>query len=347
MRVRVFFVVVGAMTLGLPVVAAGMTLDAVGAKSVNTTPPPDVKAFGDAEFLGATNSFTFNEPIAGIAGTRSSRGYWLVARDGGIFSFGDAHFYGSMGGTPLNQPVVGIAPTPSGNGYWLAAADGGIFSFGDAHFYGPRFSGWLFGETAVGIAARPQGDGYWLVTATGGVFPFGSAPPLGDAEAADISKPVVGIASTRSGTGFWVAGRGTPSVLPGQVTVVRAGHGGGSGEIKLTWTGVPGATGYRIERADVAKGPFSIAADLNLVTGRVTMVGPGVGNIYSDQQTFYPPSLATPVAKVPSRYFSYVEFPVPGYTFSRHYFRVTAHNSHGDGASSVVVCGTPFGDPPC
>jgi hypothetical protein len=347
MRLRVFVVVVSALTLGFPVAAAGVTGGAVGAQSGSTTQPPDVKAFGDAEFLGATNSFTFNQPIAGIAGSQSSRGYWEAASDGGIFSFGDAHFYGSMGGVPLNEPVVGIAAMPTGKGYWLTAGDGGVFSFGDARFYGPRFNGSLFGETAVGIAARQQGDGYWLVSSTGGVFPFGGARTLGNAEAADISKPVVGIASTHSGAGFWVAGRGTPSTVPAQVTVIRAGHGGGSGEIELQWTGVPGASGYRIERADTASGPFSIAADVNLTTGKVTMVGPGVGNIDSDQQTFYPPSLATPVARVTPRYFTYVEFPVVGYTFRRHYFRVTAYNGRGDGASSVVVCGTPFGDPPC
>ena len=34
-------------------------------------------------------------------------GYWLVARDGGVFSF-DATFYGSLGGIPLGRPVSGI-----------------------------------------------------------------------------------------------------------------------------------------------------------------------------------------------------------------------------------------------
>jgi hypothetical protein len=36
-------------------------------------------------------------------------GYWLVARDGGVFAFGDAPFLGSMGGRALNQPIVGMA----------------------------------------------------------------------------------------------------------------------------------------------------------------------------------------------------------------------------------------------
>jgi hypothetical protein len=63
-------------------------------------------------------------------------GYWLLARDGGIFSFGDAEFFGSTGSMPLNQPVVGMSSTPSGRGYWLVAADGGVFAFGDAPYLG-------------------------------------------------------------------------------------------------------------------------------------------------------------------------------------------------------------------
>ena len=65
-----------------------------------------------------------------------TKGYWLVASDGGIFSFGDAAFYGSTGATTLNKPIVGMTATPDGKGYWLVASDGGIFSFGDAAFYG-------------------------------------------------------------------------------------------------------------------------------------------------------------------------------------------------------------------
>src|SRR5690349_3650813 len=77
-----------------------------------------------------------NQPVVVMAATASGRGYWEVARDGGMFTFGDAPFLGSMGGTRLNSPVVGMAATPSGAGYWLVAADGGIFSFGDAAFLG-------------------------------------------------------------------------------------------------------------------------------------------------------------------------------------------------------------------
>lgn len=62
-------------------------------------------------------------------------GYYLVAKDGGIFAF-EAPFYGSMGGKPLAKPIQGFALTPTGKGYWLVGEDGGVFSFGDAQYLG-------------------------------------------------------------------------------------------------------------------------------------------------------------------------------------------------------------------
>jgi hypothetical protein len=264
-----------------------------------------------------------------MAATPTGKGYWLVASDGGIFSFGDAHFYGSMGGTRLNQPVVGIAPTPTGDGYWLAARDGGIFNFGDAPFYRLFVNYGFFGEPIVGIAARPQGDGYWLVSSLGSILAFGNASRVaGDAHAADVSKPIVGIASTCTGAGFWVVGRGTPATLPGQVTSVRTWHGG-SGEITVSWDGVPGATGYRVSRGTTPAGPFSIAADVNLVTGKITKAS-GVLWVYAEAP----------------RYFQYDELIAAPGDHHRYYY-VTAYNAYGDGPASVVVCGAPPGATPC
>src|SRR5258708_19085868 len=54
----------------------------------------------------------------------ASPGYWLVARDGGVFSSGAAVFHGSTGAIVLNRPIVGMASTPSGTGYWMVASDG-------------------------------------------------------------------------------------------------------------------------------------------------------------------------------------------------------------------------------
>jgi hypothetical protein len=71
-----------------------------------------------------------------MAATPTGRGYWFVARDGGIFSFGDAGFHGSTGGVPLSQPIVALNATPSGHGYYFTGAGGSVYSFGDAGFCG-------------------------------------------------------------------------------------------------------------------------------------------------------------------------------------------------------------------
>jgi len=95
-------------------------------------------------------------PVVGIAATPSEMGWYLAARDGGVFTFGDARFAGSMGGVRLGGPVVGIAARYDG-GYYLVGADEGIFTFGGAPFLG-TFEGSAhagFGP-AVGIAATPD-----------------------------------------------------------------------------------------------------------------------------------------------------------------------------------------------
>ena len=72
-------------------------------------------------FFGSTGAIRLNQPIVGMAPTKTGNGYWLVARDGGIFCFGDARFFGSTGAIRLNQPIVAMCVTPTGNGYWLLA----------------------------------------------------------------------------------------------------------------------------------------------------------------------------------------------------------------------------------
>jgi polyvinyl alcohol dehydrogenase (cytochrome) len=130
-------------------------------------------------------------------------GYWLVARDGGIFTFGGAPFCGSTGALPLNQPVAGMAGT-SGPGYWLVAADGGIFTFGDAGFHGSTGNVRL-NAPVVAMAPTPSGQGYWLVAADGGIFTFGDAGFHGSTGNVRLNAPVVAMAPTPSGQGYWLA----------------------------------------------------------------------------------------------------------------------------------------------
>jgi hypothetical protein len=132
----------------------------------------------------------------------SSDGYWMVARDGGIFSFGSAAFHGSTGAMTLNRPIVGMASTPSGNGYWMVASDGGIFSFGDAAFHGST-GAMTLNRPIVGMAATPSGNGYWFVASDGGIFSFGDAGFHGSTGSLTLNQPIVGMAATPSGNGYW------------------------------------------------------------------------------------------------------------------------------------------------
>ena len=140
-----------------------------------------------------------------MAATPDGKGYWLVAADGGIFAFGDARFYGSTGAVSTStSPVVGMAATPDGKGYWLVAADGGIFTFGDASFYGStggdhastsRWSAWPPPPTA-------RATGSWPPTAASSPSetPRSTAPRA----ALDLNRPVVGMAATPDGKGYWL-----------------------------------------------------------------------------------------------------------------------------------------------
>jgi hypothetical protein len=76
-----------------------------------------VYPFGQAQSDGDMHGRHLNAPMVGI-GNLDSHGYYLVAKDGGIFAFGDggmSPFLGSMGGRPLNAPVVAIAATGFSN----------------------------------------------------------------------------------------------------------------------------------------------------------------------------------------------------------------------------------------
>jgi len=164
---------------------------------------PSAPALADAPFFGSMGGVPLQAPVTDMAATPSGNGYWLVARDGGVFAFGDARFFGSTGGLPLFAPVVGMAATPSGNGYWLVAEDGGVFAFGDARFFGST-GGLPLLAPVVAIAPTPTGDGYWLVARDGGVFSFGDARFFGSLGGTLVAMPVTDIAATIGGDGYWL-----------------------------------------------------------------------------------------------------------------------------------------------
>jgi len=183
----------------------GALFSAGGAAAASDPYANSVRAVAGAPALGPATGPHLNAGLSGVAASRSGRGYWAVASDGGVFTFGDAGFHGSTGNIHLAAPVVGIAPTPSGHGYWLFAMDGGVFSYGDAAFYGST-AGPALGANApiVGMAATPSGHGYWLVAADGGVFAFGDATFRGSAAGLRHGGPILAMAATRSGKGYYL-----------------------------------------------------------------------------------------------------------------------------------------------
>jgi hypothetical protein len=145
----------------------------------------------------------------------SGRGYVLAASDGGVFTFGDAKFFGSAGNLRLRAPIVDHAVTTDGNGYWLAARDGGVFTYGDAKFVGSAgalpLTQPIVAMAPMAVGQQPSNldpslthDGYWLAAADGGVFNYGDAQFHGSAGGLHLTKPVVGIAATRTGRGYWL-----------------------------------------------------------------------------------------------------------------------------------------------
>jgi hypothetical protein len=135
----------------------------------------------------------------------AAQGYWLVARDGGIFSY-NRSFFGSTGSIKLNKPIVGMATTNDENGYWMVGADGGIFAFGDAPYVGSLPADHISASNVVAIVSDPTTDGYYIIGADGSVWNF-DAPQLGNLPFFGFHvKNIVGAALTPDDKGMYLAG---------------------------------------------------------------------------------------------------------------------------------------------
>jgi hypothetical protein len=182
-----------------------------------------------------------NAPLCGNQSPSGSSGcgYYLMAKDGGVFTYGSAKFFGSTGNLRLNQPVFGGATTKSGNGYWLVAYDGGIFSFGDAKFFGST-GGMRLNQPIAGMSRTASGNGYWLVARDGGIFSFGDAKFFGSTGGTKLSSPVIGMITTQSGNGYWIVTANAQVFAFGDAARYNAG---GFGTIV---GGVDTGDGYRL-----------------------------------------------------------------------------------------------------
>jgi hypothetical protein len=251
----------GATVLGNPLHHVTSTEEqAVGA------PANGGAAFGDASDYGSMRGKALSQPVVGMAPTRSGNGYWLVARDGGIFSFGDAKFFGSTGNIRLNQPIVGMTASGGGAGYWFVAADGGIFSYGDAKFFGSTGAKRL-PAPIVGMASTPTGRGYWLVGRNGAVYPFGDARGYGSG-----SGTIAGITATATGRGYWlVATDGTVRAFGDAHALPATGAATPTPTVAVAAT--PDGSGYWAASRTGAVRAFGAAAQYGPAAGGSDVVG--------------------------------------------------------------------------
>ena len=100
-------------------------------------------------------------------------------------------------------PGVGMAATPDGGGYWLARADGKVSTHGDAVNYGS----WpAHRSTRPSPTSSPpltaRATGWWPQTAASS--PSGTPHFYGSMGGKHLNAPVVDIAPTADGGGYWL-----------------------------------------------------------------------------------------------------------------------------------------------
>jgi len=240
-----------------------------------------VFAYGDAAFHGSTGNAGLNQPIVGMARTKTGDGYWLVSREGRVFSFGNAVHHGSLPAMPPS-PVIGIAATPNGDGYWLATANGSIYTFGAAPFLG-GLGHLRLAKPIVGIAALPNGIGYWMVAEDGGIFAFGGAQFFGSTGAMRLNQPIAGMAAAPGGNGYWLVAADGGLFTFGDARFLGSLGGGGLTEPAVGVVGSPSGRGYwLVTTGHLAPLPTSNPPQVRVFSGtyRVTPDGPVVPGTY-------------------------------------------------------------------
>jgi len=105
-----------------------------------------------------------------------------------------------------NALYVLHAPNSDYASYAFARANGELSSFGMTGDGAPNFAA----NGVVGYAPDPSVPGAgWEVTSSGVVIPFGGAPSYGSIQTlgiAHLAAPIVGIAPTPHGQGYWLVG---------------------------------------------------------------------------------------------------------------------------------------------
>ena len=177
----------------------GASLSAVSCSSIGSCTA--VGGYGDnsgkSQAMAASESAPPVTPVA-------TKGYWLVASDGGIFTYGDAAFYGSTGATHPQQAHRG----DGGHARRQGLLAGGL----------RRWHLRLRRRRLLRLDRRPRpstspswawrrrptarATGWWPPTAASS--PTATPPSTARPAATTLNKPIVGMAATPDGKGYWL-----------------------------------------------------------------------------------------------------------------------------------------------
>jgi hypothetical protein len=237
--------------------------------------PPTTRPGGGGSVPPPTSPpTTAPQPIV-AAPVAANEGFWLLGRDGGVFSFGTAQYYGSIGALGGIRQVVSMAADPDGSGYWFVGTDGSIYAY-KAPFWGSTGNIKLT-KPIVGMAATPSGKGYWLVASDGGIFAFGDARFFGSTGNIALNQPIVGMAATQSGRGYWfVASDGGIFGFGDAAFFGSAVNGNPSPVVGMAASKT--GTGYRVARADGSVTAFGTAGQGGGMTGSLSAPIVGIVN---------------------------------------------------------------------
>jgi hypothetical protein len=144
-------------------------------------------------------------------------GYWLYTARGNVYASAGTTWFGSLPSRRVQtSSIVGMASTADGRGYWLVSSSGRTYAFGDA----PKLRTSALGHRVAGIAASPRG-GFWLYTASGNVYQSPGVGWFGSAAARRARPPIVGMASTADGRGYWMVSSSGKVYAFGDATNLR------------------------------------------------------------------------------------------------------------------------------
>ena len=145
-----------------------------------------------------------NCQVAGMVPSADGGGYAVLTAFGRLFGYGDFPDDGDASGLTLDAPIVGVATCRTG-GYFLAAADGGIFDLRRGAL--PRFDGRADHSMHRWSGSPPPP----AVRATGSSRPTAASSTTatrsfyGSMGGRPLDAPIVGMAATPSGQGYWLA----------------------------------------------------------------------------------------------------------------------------------------------